>query len=154
MLYGSRIKGLVVLCAIALVLGTGCGDNNNGFPVWGPPGVPGADGANGADGKDGAPGPQGEPGQPGQQGEPGIPGPSGPAGQSGFVGVLDPCGDEAGYPDEVLLKFENGVIIAIFTEHGQNYLRQFTCDSEGYFVTVDHQGCVFHLNEDCEVAYP
>lgn len=145
------IKSVVVLAGLAAFLAAGCGDNNSGFPVWGPPGTPGA---NGKDGKDGVAGAQGPQGEPGEQGEPGIPGPSGPAGQSGLVGVLDPCGDDAGHPDEILLKFEGGVIIALFTEGGQNYLRQFTCGTEGYFVTVDHQHCVFRLNEDCEVTYP
>lgn len=150
----GRVKGMGLVVWLAAILIAGCGDNNSGFPVWGPPGVAGADGKDGTDGATGAQGEQGEPGEQGETGPTGPVGPSGPAGQSGLIGILDPCGDDAGYPDEVLLKFENNTIIAIFTEHGQNYLRQFACGTEGYFITVDHQGCVFKLDGDCEVTYP
>lgn len=82
------------------------------LPVDGRDGLDGADGEDGVDGMDGAPGT--------------------------IIAVYDPCGDKLGHPDEVLLLFDDGSILAWYLDLG------FTVLIEGVqYVTTDKQKCEF-----------
>lgn len=142
-----------VLAVFAAFAFGGCGSDGGWVPIWGPEGAAGRPGPQGAAGPAG---PQGEPGEAGQPGLPGPQGPTGPQGEpgpSGSVVVVDPCGDYAGTsePDEILLVFNEKIVIGSFTDHGQTYLRQFTCGDGSLFVTSDDSWCIFYLGGDCAV---
>lgn len=102
--------------------------------VPGPRGTPGMAGNPGADGRTGDPGPSGAPGVEGQVGATGPQGVPGADGQdaSGYV-IFNPCGDLAGWDDQVVLVLPTGEWI----------LNGYVLESGETYRTSDKQKCVF-----------
>lgn len=57
--------------------------------------------------------------------------------------IIDPCGDNVGYFDEVLLKLNDNTILAYF-EHGNR--KGLSVLSNGNYETQDDQKCEFNVN--------
>lgn len=57
--------------------------------------------------------------------------------------IIDPCGDDVGEFDEVLLKMSNGDILAYFEQGNKRFLS--TLPDNGNFITTDKQGCQFSM---------
>ena len=58
----------------------------------------------------------------------------------GIAEVIDPCGDEPGEFDEVIIKLADGSFIAYFQQGSKRFL---TSLGEGNFITTDSQRCRF-----------
>lgn len=95
----------------------------------------------------GPPGPQGEPGAAGAQGSAGT---NGTNGSNGVVATIDPCGDDIGYPDEVLLRLSSTVVIAYFRSGSYEHLVQLTLG--GGYSTTDHQSCSFTVQLNGQIT--
>ena len=65
------------------------------------------------------------------------------------VAFIDPCGDGPGY-DEVLLKTQNGNLVAYF-ESGSN--RFLSIIGPGSYQTTDQQACRFSVSNDGSINY-
>jgi hypothetical protein len=57
--------------------------------------------------------------------------------------MINPCGDEVGYFDEVILKTANGKYIAYFEDGGRRFLTEI---GAGNFTTTDHERCNFSIS--------
>lgn len=84
-------------------------------------------------------------------GPPGPPGPTGPSGSSqyGIIEVIDPCGPSGTY-DEVLLRLENGQLLAHYASSQYQFL---TLIGTGNYVTTDTQVCHFTVHNDLSVSW-
>lgn len=58
-------------------------------------------------------------------------------GEDAFLEVIDPCGDEAGFEDEILLRMADGQLVAWYKNVG------FVLVGAGAYRTTDHQKCDF-----------
>lgn len=85
-------------------------------------------------------GPQGPPGPAGPQG------PVGAAGENAVIKTIDPCGDDPGHVDEILLFLNDGTIVAWYKNKGLAILEVGIV-----YVTTDHQKCMFGITNDGEV---
>jgi hypothetical protein len=82
-------------------------------------------------------------GQDGENGEDALPSPY------TVSEIVDPCGDGPGY-DEVILRMENGVLMA----HYADGVRQFlTVIGPGTYATTDGTGCIFTITPTGEVNW-
>lgn len=90
----------------------------------------GQDGKDGTDGVNGTPGIDGVDGNDGRDGDPGT-----------VITILDPCGDDPGLPDEVILVMANGTYLAWYKNLGFTVLQEDTV-----YVTTDWQRCKFKIN--------
>jgi hypothetical protein len=63
--------------------------------------------------------------------------------------VINPCGDQVGQYDEVLIKLSSGQVVAFF-EHGDK--RFLSILDNGTYRTTDQQGCLFNIN-DGQISY-
>jgi len=99
------------------------------------------DGQDGQDGTDGQDGVDGEDGQDGEQGE------QGEDGQDAVIEIIDPCGDDSGHSDEVILVLADGTFLA-YSQEGSN--RHLAVIYPGTYRTTDHQRCLFTITEDYE----
>jgi len=54
--------------------------------------------------------------------------------------VINPCGDDVGQFDEVLMKLSSGQIVAFFEQGTKRFLSIL---EDGVYQTTDQQGCVF-----------
>lgn len=117
----------------------------------GPPGPQGPPGQDGIDGKDGKNGVDGLDGQDGLDGKDGI---DGQDGQDAIQEIIDPCGDNPGYYDEVLFRLNVGedeeCIAAYFRDGSKEFL---VCLPPGNYVTTDRQACQFTVSEDMELSW-
>lgn len=59
--------------------------------------------------------------------------------------IVDPCGDDPGSVDEVLLKIYNGDYVSYFEDAGRRFL---TVLSPGSYRTTDSQSCRFSIDGD------
>jgi hypothetical protein len=100
----------------------------------------GTNGLNGTDGQDGV---DGTNGQNGTNGHDGLPGMDGRNGVDAVVEIIDPCGDNPGQFDEVLLRLSTGELLAYF-ESGSN--RFLSLIGNGSYSTTDSQHCHFTVN--------
>lgn len=92
---------------------------------------------NGSDGIDGA------------DGNDGIDGIDGRDGTSSVVEVIDPCGDQGRF-DEVLLRLEDGSILAHFSSGNRQFL---TFIGPGNYRTTDGLACNFTIDEDLNISW-
>lgn len=85
----------------------------------------------------------------------GLTGPMGPQGLPGtpavippmsIVAIIDPCGDKPGIIDEVLLKMQNGTIIASFSDDWTGHNTRFAVLTSGTYQTTDGSNCVFTVD--------
>lgn len=90
----------------------------------------------------GVPGPQGPQGE---RGEPGAPGVAGAPGTNAVLAIIDPCGDNPGHQDEVLLLLSNGQYLAYFKESGSEEFLTILEWGKSY-VTTDDQECHFKIS--------
>lgn len=60
--------------------------------------------------------------------------------------VHDPCGDDPGKPDEVILELKNGIFLAWYKNLGLSVL-----EKEVNYVTTDDQKCLFKINSQGEL---
>ena len=166
---------LISLLAVGLY---GCGPTFIETDVVGKPGKNGVNGQDGKDGKDGAscevseilPGSTIAPNGgaliscPGStvvvyNGTNGVDGADGQDGQdaslppTSIVAVIDPCGDAPGIYDEVLLKLQDGNILASFSQNQSGLNTRFSLLSPGSYQTTDGTSCVFTVNSDMSVTW-
>ncbi len=59
-----------------------------------------------------------------------------------IVEIVDPCGNNVGYFDEVLLKLQDGTYVAYFESNGDRFL---TILEDGFYRTTDNQNCRFEI---------
>lgn len=158
--FGKSIVTGAALVAAVCLLGFSCSDTNY-YPVKGDKGAPGSVGAAGAAGPQGIPGEQGPAGEQGPQGDPGPAGPQGPKGDQGTQGepgpasvvqIVDPCGPDGGYFNEVLLYTDAGTVVAFFEDGHSFFLTVLVCNPSINYQTTDHQRCSFNLTPTCEVS--
>lgn len=91
-------------------------------------------------GSDGLQGPQGPQGEPGQNLSPGA---------YNVVATIDPCGKQGSY-DELLLKLQNGQILAHYSHGNKQFL---TVVGEGSYVTTDGTNCQFQVDSNLNVTW-
>lgn len=96
-----------------------------------------------ADGLDGS---DGLSGQNGLNGVDGVDGTAGEDGTDGIVEIIDPCGDDVGRPDEILIKTSSGELLAWYQDLGLTILE------EGTYRTTDSQRCRFTVNADLTIT--
>jgi hypothetical protein len=65
------------------------------------------------------------------------------------VEVINPCGDQVGQYDEVLLKLSSGQVVAFFEQGTKRFLAIL---DNGTYRTTDQQSCVFKI-KDGEISY-
>lgn len=68
-------------------------------------------------------------------------GANGANGSNGVVALIDPCGDEPGHLDEVVLRLSSTSLVAYYRNGGYEHLAQLTLG--GGYTTTDHQNCSF-----------
>lgn len=68
--------------------------------------------------------------------------------QDSVVEYIDPCGDNPGKYDEIILKTSSGRLIAYFEDGGKRFLSELT---PGNYQTTDHQKCNFTVDSDLNV---
>lgn len=68
---------------------------------------------------------------------------------SGFTIVtsLDPCGDNPGEFDEILLVTSDGDYVAFFEAGGKRFLTVLECGTT--YQTTDKQACLFDIDSEC-----
>lgn len=67
-----------------------------------------------------------------------------------IVEIIDPCGDNPGEFDEVLLRLYDGTLIAYFESGSDRFLSEI---DQGNYRTTDEQECRFSVNSELEVEY-
>ena len=87
----------------------------------------GAAGSNGADGADGA--------------DAVLP-------DLAFVDFIDPCGDNPGHFDEIILVTQGGDFVSYFESGNKRFLTILECGVN--YITTDAQQCNFSINANCE----
>ncbi|MBK23326.1 MAG: hypothetical protein CME70_04910 [Halobacteriovorax sp.] len=88
-------------------------------------------------------------GSDGMDGADGIDGIDGRDGTSSVVEVIDPCGDQGRF-DEVLLRLEDGSILAHFSSGNRQFL---TFIGPGNYRTTDGLACNFTIDEDLNISW-
>jgi len=73
------------------------------------------------------------------------------ASQQNPVEIIDPCGDKPGAYDEVLVRIDDGRLVAYFESGGTRFLTILLQNVT--YQTTDSQACVFHLDSNNQVAY-
>lgn len=63
--------------------------------------------------------------------------------QRGVAEVIDPCGDNVGQFDEVIIKLHDGTFIAYFESGGKRFLSVL---DDGSYRTTDRQRCSFRIS--------
>jgi hypothetical protein len=106
-------------------------------------GTNGSDGSNGLNGNDGANG------RDGTNGTNGVDGLNAPTIPYTVVAIIDPCGKQSAY-DEVLLKLENGNILAHYSDGNKEFL---TFVGPGSYRTTDGTSCAFTVFPDMTVYW-
>jgi hypothetical protein len=66
-----------------------------------------------------------------------------------IVNIIDPCGEDPGNFNEVLLQFENGDVLAYFDDNVNKFLTLLT---PGTYKTTDAQKCKFKINNDMSIT--
>ena len=117
-----------------------CGSNNV-FIADGTNGSNGSDGSNGSNGSDGVDGNDGSNGSNGSNGTDGADATLNP---HSITDIIDPCGDNAGRFDEVLLKTYDGRYLAYFEEKGKRFLTVLDYGQD--YKTTDKQACDFRID--------
>jgi hypothetical protein len=79
----------------------------------------------------------------GQDGMDGLPGLDGRNGTDSIAELIDPCGDNPGQFDEIILKLSTGELLVYF-ESGSN--RFLSLIDNGSYHTTDSQHCAFSVN--------
>lgn len=80
----------------------------------------------------------------GQDGENGI------DGNDAVVEIIDPCGDNPGKFDEVLLRLPSGELLAYFEDGDKRFLSLI---GAGNYRTTDKQACNFSVDSDLNVSW-
>lgn len=76
----------------------------------------------------------------------GTPGAQGAAGQNGadaVAAIIDPCGDDPGIYDEVILKLANGTLLASMSDKANGENTRFVVLTPGSYRTTDGSNCNF-----------
>lgn len=94
-------------------------------------GTAGQSGADGQDGEDGADGTDGQ---------------DAPLTPLTPVEIVDPCGDKPGVYDEVFIRFQDGRLIASFSENANGKNTRFSLITAGSYVTTDGTLCFFSVD--------
>lgn len=97
--------------------------------VEGPAGTAGADGTDGQNGADG------------------LNGSDGQDGSNSIIAIIDPCGDAPNIHDEVLLKLDDGRLLASFSSNVNGDYTRFSILQPGVnYMTTDGSGCFFSVD--------
>jgi len=133
------MKTIVMLSLVAMVL-SACEEQASfkftceDCVVEGPAGK---DGTNGEDGEDGANG---------------LDGSDGADGSNSIIEVIDPCGDTPNVHDEVLLRLEDGRLVASFSSNVNGDYTRFSLLQPGVnYMTTDTSGCFFSVDGDYQI---
>lgn len=70
--------------------------------------------------------------------------------QESIVELIDPCGDNPGQYDEVLIRTSSNKLIAFFEQGGQRFLSVLEA---GSYRTTDTQQCLFNVDSNGVVTY-
>lgn len=65
-------------------------------------------------------------------------------GYSHIVEFIDPCGDKPGHFDEVVMRTNDGQLLAYFDYQGREFLTLLT---DGWYTTTDRQRCLFQVRD-------
>jgi hypothetical protein len=76
----------------------------------------------------------------------GVNGTTPPVPPMSIVAVLDPCNDAPGIFDEVLLKMQNGTIVASFSDNASGLNTRFSILGAGSYQTTDGSHCFFSVD--------
>lgn len=68
------------------------------------------------------------------------------------VRIIDPCGDNPGVWDEVLLELADGSILASFSDKANGQNTRFVLLMPGSYITTDGDSCTFTVNNDGEIV--
>jgi hypothetical protein len=80
----------------------------------------------------------------GEDGEDGI------DGANAVLEIIDPCGNNEGHFDEVILRLSTGDLLAYFESGSKRFL---SIIDPGNYRTTDAQRCYFTVTEDLEVIW-
>lgn len=69
------------------------------------------------------------------------------------VQIIDPCGDAPGIWDEVMLKLQNGTLLASFSDNASGQNTRFSVITAGSYVTTDGSNCHFTVDPDLTVHW-
>lgn len=99
-------------------------------------------------------GPQGEQGQTGAtaQGPQGLQGPAGSPTAYDIVQLIYPCGNNVAYK-EVLLRLENGTILASFSDNENGKDTRLAVIVPGSYVDTDDSNCHFNVDNNGNVTW-
>lgn len=88
-----------------------------------------------------------------------VVGPKGDKGDDGKDGldaimeIVDPCGDAPGIYDEVLIRMNDGRLLASFSDAASGQNTRFSIIVPGSYVTTDGSNCHFTVNPDLSVSF-
>lgn len=69
------------------------------------------------------------------------------------IEVIDPCGDTAGIIDEVILKLENGQLLASFSDDVNGKNTRLSLIPPGSYIDTDGSNCHFTVHNDGSVTW-
>ena len=78
----------------------------------------------------------------------GVDGEDGADGTNSITEIIDPCGDNPGKFDEVLIRLENNQLLVYFEDAGNRFLSLL---SPGNYRTTDSQKCYFTVDENYDI---
>ena len=100
----------------------------------------------------GAIGATGATGATGPQGPQGLQGPAGVPSAFDIVALIYPCGNNVSYK-EVLLRLQNGTILASFSDNENGKDTRLAVLSAGDYVDTDDSNCHFHVDGNGNVTW-
>lgn len=89
----------------------------------------------------------------GNEGPIGLTGPQGPTSPMSVASIVDPCGDDSGIYDEVILRLANGQLLASFSDNANGKNTRFSLLTPGSYVTTDGSNCNFSVDNDLNVSW-
>jgi hypothetical protein len=69
------------------------------------------------------------------------------------ISLLNPCGDAPGIYDEVLVRAQDGTIVASFSDNANGKNTRFSVLTAGTYQTTDGDNCVFSINSLGNITY-
>lgn len=80
-------------------------------------------------------------------------GANGQDGVSSIVSLIDPCGDAPGIYDEVILRLNDGTLLASFSDNANGKNTRLSVIGEGSYQVTDGSGCAFSITSDGSVTF-
>lgn len=86
-------------------------------------------------------------------GSPGAQGEQGPSSPYSIAEIIDPCGNASGIYDEVILKLQNGKILASFSDNANGKNTRLSEITQGNYMTTDGSNCHFSVDSLGNVSW-